>query len=109
MVAMRDILKPGSRVRIVRQMPQRDRCWTPSVDGELVSYRQEPTGAWFAHSKNNNLWLDRAMMKMDDGELTDCVLDSYTQIEPLEKAAPVVQATADSFTGSARPTSPRKW
>jgi regulator of nucleoside diphosphate kinase len=109
MVAMKDILKPGKRVRIVRQMPQRDQCWTPSVEGTLVSYRQEPTGAWFAHSKNHKLWLDRAMTRMDDGELTDCVLDNYTRIEPSSGAAPVVQAvTVDSAAGSARPNS-RKW
>lgn len=48
MVAMKGILKPGTRVRIFRQMPHQDQIWTPTVEGTLVSYRQEPTGAWFA-------------------------------------------------------------
>lgn len=83
MVAIRDILKHGRRVRIVRQLPQRDQCWTPHVEGTLVSLHQAPTGSWFAHSKGHKLWLDRAIVRMDDGELTDCVLDDYTRVEPL--------------------------
>jgi hypothetical protein len=96
MVAMKDVVKRGRRLRIVRQIPQRDQCWTPTVEGTLMSYRQEPTGAWIAHSKGRKLWLDRAMVRMDDGELTDCVLDNYTLIEPLDGVAPAVQLTAKS-------------
>lgn len=104
MVAMKNILKPGNRVRIVRQMPQRDQCWTPSAEGTLVSYRQATTGAWFAHSKSGKLWLDRAMMRMDDGELTDCALDRYTRVEAIgaaERGVSSVAANSDSDSPSA--------
>lgn len=109
MVAMNDILKPGTRVRIIRQMPHQDRIWTPTVEGTLVSYRQEPTGAWFAHSKNHKLWLDRVMIRMDNGELTDCALDSYTRIELLRSASPLARVTADSGSGSIRRINARNW
>ncbi|MCC6907167.1 MAG: hypothetical protein IT430_04425 [Phycisphaerales bacterium] len=84
MGTMKQILKPGRRVRIVRQMPTRDRCWIPAVEGTIVSYRQEATGAWFAHSRNHKLWLDRLIIRHDDGELTDCILDAFTRIDPVD-------------------------
>ena len=85
---VRDLLVPGQRVRVIRQMPHRDQCWTPAVEGEIVSYRQEATGSWYAHSKNHKLWLDRLMIQHDDGELTDCVLDVYTRIEAVNSIQP---------------------
>lgn len=98
MFAAKDILKPGAQVRIIRQMPQRDQCWTPSVEGTLLSIRQEPTGAWWAHSKKHKLWLDRALVRMDDGDVTDVVLDEYTRVESRRGAAfaapPVVDSAA---------------
>lgn len=109
MVAMQDILKPGGRVRIIRQLPQRDQCWTPRVEGTLVSLRQEPTGAWFAHSKNHKLWLDRAMVRMDDGELTDCVLDEYTRVEPLQGAVPAELLAVDSAAAATVTFDVGKW
>jgi regulator of nucleoside diphosphate kinase len=96
MIALKDTLKPGRQVRIVRQMPQRDQCWTPSVEGTLVSIRQEPTGAWWAHSKKHKLWLDRATVRMDDGELTDVVLDDYTRVESLQGPASAAMPVVNS-------------
>lgn len=108
----RDTLVPGRRVRVIRQIPQREVCWTTTIEGTIVSYRQEATGAWFAHSKNHKLWLDRLEIRHDDGELTDCILDSYTLVTILDDAArtPVatVSGNGDASSRHARPQQRRR-
>ena len=74
---------PGTRVRVTQQMPQRDRSWTNTVEGVMTRYQQAKTGSWFAHAKDDQLWLDRLELRMDDGELVILILDQYTVIEPV--------------------------
>ena len=75
------IHRPGTRVRVTQQMPHRDRSWTNTVEGVVTRYQQAKTGAWFAHSKDDQLWLDRLELRLDDGELVTLNLDRYTFIE----------------------------
>ena len=79
-------LTPGTRVRVIQQIPQIDRVWTTVVEGTIVSFRHAQTGAWFAHGKDHKFWLDRLEIRTDDGEIIDCILDSYTHIEVVEPA-----------------------
>ncbi len=81
---MKPQLTPGTRVRVIQQIPQTDRVWTTVVEGTVVSYRQAQTGAWFAHAKDHKLWLDRLEVRTEDGEIFDCILDAYTHIEVVE-------------------------
>ena len=53
------------------------------VVGTVVSYQQKPTGSWYAHSRNDKLWLDRLTLRKDDGEITTLNLDEYSAIEPV--------------------------
>ena len=79
-------LTPGTRVRVIQQIPQTDRVWTTVLEGTVVSFRQTQTGAWFAHAKGHKFWLDRLEVRTDDGEIIDCILDTYTRIEVVEPA-----------------------
>ncbi len=72
---------PGTRVRVTQQMPHRDRPWSSTVEGRITRYQQAKTGAWFAHAKDDQLWLDRLEPEIDDGELVILILDRYTVIE----------------------------
>ncbi|MFG0330749.1 MAG: hypothetical protein ACF8PN_12740 [Phycisphaerales bacterium] len=81
-------LAVGERVRVTQQIPQRDDNWTTTVEGEVVSYRQAKTGSWFAHSKDDRLWLDRLELRLDDGEITICNLDQFSRVEIMDKPAP---------------------
>lgn len=74
-------LAVGTRVRVWQQMPQRDQVWTESVEGVITRYRQAKTGSWFAHGKDDRLWLDRLELRRDDGELVVLNLDAYSVIE----------------------------
>ena len=49
----------------------------------MVRYRQSETGSWYAHAKNDRLWLDRLELQLDDGELVVLNLDHYSRIEDL--------------------------
>lgn len=74
---------PGQRVRVTQQLAQRDQVWTNTIEGVVMRYQQAKTGSWFAHAKDDQLWLDRLELKLDDGELVTLNLDRYTVIEPL--------------------------
>ena len=75
------LCQPGKRVRVTQQLPQRDRTWTTPVEGVVTRCHQAKTGSWFAHAKDDRLWLDRMELRLDDGELVILNLDQYTVIE----------------------------
>ena len=74
---------PGTRVRVTQQMPQTHAVWSTTVEGIVVRWRQDRTGSWFAHGKDDKVWLDRLEVRRDDGELVILNLDHYSLIEPL--------------------------
>jgi hypothetical protein len=68
---------------VTQQTPLRDRTWSHAVEGEVLRCRQSKTGSWFAHAKDDQLWLDRMELRLDDGELAVLNLDQYSVIEVL--------------------------
>jgi hypothetical protein len=87
------VYQPGTRVRVLQQIPQRDEVWTTQAEGTVVKYDQRKTGSWYAHSKDERLWLDRLTLRTDDGEIVMLSLDENTRLEQI----------ADS-TGQANPS-----
>jgi len=73
-------LKPGASVRVTQQIAARDYSWSSDVRGTVVNFSQKPTGSWFAHAKNDKLWLDRLTLKKADGELITLNLDEYSVV-----------------------------
>ena len=88
--SIRQQLVPGARVTVTQQIAHRipAKAWTNRVTGTVLEYVQKPTGSWFAHSRNDKLWLDRLKIRRDDGELTTLNLDDYSHIEIAEPAKP---------------------
>ncbi len=78
------ICQPGKRVRVTQQVPQREQAWLSPVEGVVTRCQQAKTGSWFAHAKDDKLWLDRMELRMDDGELVILNLDQYTVIEEVQ-------------------------
>ena len=77
---------PGARVRVTQQLPLRDQAWANTVEGIITRYQQAKTGSWFAHARDDQLWLDRLELKLDDGEVVVLNLDRYTVIEEIPAA-----------------------
>ena len=79
---------PGQRVTVTQQIAQRHRTWTITVTGEVVRYEQRKTGSWYAHAKDDKLWLDRLVVRKDDGEIVVCNLDAYSNVQVHPKPEP---------------------
>ena len=84
--AIRNQLRAGKRVKVTQQIAGRYYAWPTEVEGTVVSYEQRPTGSWYAHSKNDRLWLDRLTLRKADGELTTLNLDEFSHIDLLDAA-----------------------
>ena len=80
-------LMPGAVVRVTQQIAARDHTWTTEVRGTVVEFSQRQTGSWYAHSKNDRLWLDRLTLKKVDGELITLNLDEYSRVEMTDESA----------------------
>lgn len=85
--AIQTLLTPGKHIQVTQQIPARDYVWSQPVRGTVVEYTRKTTGSWFAHSQGQKLWLDRLVLRKDDGEITTLNLDQYSRIEPDETAA----------------------
>jgi len=81
--SIRQSLHPGARVRVTQQIAARDYAWSDETSGTVVSYEQQPTGSWYAHGRDDKLWLDRLTLRKLDGELTTLNLDDYSKVEIL--------------------------
>jgi len=78
--------EPGMRVRVTQQIPHGKTAWTTSVEGVIQRFGQQKTGSWFAHSKDDRLWVDRLEIRKDDGEIVVCNLDQYSRVEVIGRA-----------------------
>jgi len=81
--SIRQKLQPGVKVKVTQQIAGPDYGWATEILGTIVKYDQEPTGSWYAHSKNDKLWLDRLMLRKEDGEFITLSLDGYSLVEIL--------------------------
>ncbi|MFK7959690.1 MAG: hypothetical protein AB8G96_04125 [Phycisphaerales bacterium] len=73
--------QPGKRVKVTQQMPTTGNVITTSTEGTIVAANAARTGSWYAHGKDDKLWLDRLELRLDDGEIVVLNLDQYSLIE----------------------------
>ena len=96
---IRSKLVPGAKVKVIQQIAARNHTWTTEVRGTIVDYAQKETGSWFAHSRDDKLWLDRLVIKKSDGEITTLNLDDYSHVEVESPSA--ATETKDAIVESA--------
>ncbi|MCC6580515.1 MAG: hypothetical protein IT440_08735 [Phycisphaeraceae bacterium] len=89
-----DVWEPGAKVAVVQQIPHQGQVWTSRVVGEVVRCEQRKTGSWYAHAKDDKLWLDRMTLRKDDGEIIMFNLDRFTHVERLAQPKPSEPAPA---------------
>ncbi|QDU34895.1 hypothetical protein KS4_29710 [Poriferisphaera corsica] len=73
--------KVGQRVAVTQQIPRLQATWNTTVEGTVESFEQRKTGSWYAGAKDDRLWLDRLVIRKDDGEIVVCNLDQFTRVE----------------------------
>jgi len=78
---LRELLQRGRRVAVTQQVAQAKRVWTIRVEGEVVRHEQEKTVSPFAHSRDGTLWLDRLVLRKDDGEIVNLNLNGFSRVE----------------------------
>jgi len=72
---------PGQRVRVTQQVARASGGFSTTFEGVVVTFEQQKTGSWFAHSKDKKLWLDRLELRKDDGEIVFVNLDNNSRVE----------------------------
>ena len=83
---MNSKLTPGVQVRVIQQIAARDHSYSSEIRGTVVAFAQQETGSWYAHGKDDKLWLDRLTLRKADGELITLNLDNFSVVE-IEPAA----------------------
>lgn len=79
--SLRKQLTVGTQVKVTQQIAARHYALASDIRGTIVEYEQKTTGSWYAHSKNDKLWLDRLTLRKADGELITLNLDDNTRVE----------------------------
>ncbi|MEQ8844297.1 MAG: hypothetical protein RIB58_05525 [Phycisphaerales bacterium] len=87
-------LTPGSTVRITQQFPRQSGTMVMTVEGVVTRVGQEKSGSWFAHTRDNKVWIDRVELRKKDGELVVLNLDRYSAVEVLKPAEQQAEPTA---------------
>lgn len=82
-----DSFPPGTPVRVRQVTVRREQPLETETIGQVEQWDRLPTGSWYAHGKDDKLWLDRLLLRKLDGELTWLVIDDGTSIARLESAA----------------------
>lgn len=78
--------KPGQRVRVRHTIERRDQDWHGVTEGVVRAVELQKTGSWYAHSKDGQYWLQRLRLVKDDGEVSELIIDPYTEIELVAEA-----------------------
>ena len=78
----------GTPVCVKQTIALRDRSFETEVVGVVEAWDHQPTGSWYAHGKDDKLWLKRLKLKKADGEISLLNIDDHTRIAKLEAAPP---------------------
>ena len=98
---LRNRLQPGARVKVTQQIAARHWSWSDVAVGTVVRFIQQQTGSWYAHSKDDRLWLDRLTLRLDDGEITTLNLDEFSRVEIEAQGGPAPGDPATSGPAAA--------
>lgn len=83
-----EMFPQGTPVRVRQVTRRRDGSYRAESVGVVEAWENRPTGSWYAHGKNDKLWLKRLKLRRADGEVTLLVIDDATSIAKLEPVAP---------------------
>lgn len=79
---------PGTPVCVTQLIALRGQDISTEIIGVIEAWEELPTGAWYAHGKDDKLWLRRLKLRKVDGEITLLIVDNATSIAKLEARTP---------------------
>jgi hypothetical protein len=82
----RSTFPPGTSVRVSQAFARGPNRITVEVTGVVEQWQEKASGSWFAHGKRGAYWLTRLLLRKNDGELTELVMDNSTAIERVSNA-----------------------
>jgi len=59
----------GTPVRVIQTTRRREASYEAESVGVVEAWEDRPTGSWYAHGKNDKLWLRRLKLTKADGEV----------------------------------------
>lgn len=71
----------GERVRVTQRVVTGRSTTETVVEGAVVTAERQKSGSWFAHAKDKKVWVDRVVIRLDDGELVTVNLDQHSSVE----------------------------
>ena len=77
---------PGTPVRIRQTSMRRGKPLESVTIGVVESWEDKPTGSWYAHGKDDKLWLTRLQLRKHDGEIVWLIIDDGTHIAKIKPA-----------------------
>jgi len=83
-------LSIGDQVRVTQQVARQPLGGGPmvtEVQGEVIKFDQMKTGSWYAHGKDDKLWLESLILKKPDGEIVYLNLDQNSNVEVTRAAS----------------------
>jgi hypothetical protein len=81
---MTSIYQPGALVRITQQIPRRTGVYTAQITCRVIRQERQNSGSWYARNPRDKVWLDRLIVRKENGETSILNLDEYTAVEILE-------------------------
>ncbi len=74
----------GRKVRVTQTVAWGRHSDTTVVEGRVRRMGQQKTGSWFAHGRDDKLWIDRLELEKDNGEVVVCNIDRQSRVELIE-------------------------
>lgn len=93
-------LKPGRRVRITQTIAWGRHKDQTAIDGTIRRLGQQKTGSWFAHARDDKLWIDRIELQRPDGEIVVCNIDQNSVIDLLDQTDADAGTSAGASAGT---------
>jgi len=77
----------GTPVCVHQRVDRRGGPLEVETVGVVDGWEERPTGSWFAHGRDDKLWLTRVTLRKADGERVELVIDDLSTIARLEPAS----------------------
>jgi hypothetical protein len=77
-------LEPGDRIEVTHGIRVGFRTWTSKTVGTVIRTERRRHSLHFNRSRDDKVFSDVIVLRLDDGELTTVTIDEFTELKKLE-------------------------